>query len=111
MTSRPATKLEIAWFDYDCACTALDRTKARREVEAAIAAPYVEALRLVYPVPHYGEPDGLSNCPRNPFAAPATDDEVDAAHRDQPCDCGADETNARVRALVERPEDGEEAGG
>ena len=72
-----------------------------------LAPPLKEALALVFPVPHFGEPEGLSSCPVNPFISPSTDEEIGPNNRywtdgKRPvCDCGADETNARVRELLD----------
>ena len=46
--------------------------RATPEAEAAIEG-LERALRLTV-IPHYGEPVGLKNCPRNHWSGPATDE-------------------------------------
>lgn len=55
-------------------------------------------------VPHYGEPEGLSNCEANPFSYPLTTAEIASGGGEEyprgECSCGADEANVAMRAAL-----------
>ena len=73
------------------------------EQEAAIKL-MVEALEGAF-AEHYGEPDGLHNCDRNPYSGPSSDEEIArgeySAHLLKPCTCGADEQNTIIRSALQ----------
>ena len=43
---------------------------------------------------HYSEPEGLNSCPATTGCHPGPRD------NDRPCDCGADEINAEIDAMI-----------
>jgi hypothetical protein len=49
---------------------------------------------------HYGEPEGLNNCDRNPYSNPISEAEVPEDSQGRECTCGAAEQNAAVDALL-----------
>lgn len=50
---------------------------------------------------HYGEPEGINNCERNPYADPVMEHDIPESHKGKECTCGADEQNAKVQAVLD----------